>query len=346
MFEIRREELTDQQSMYGKYINLLNLVYEMQSSNDGISYEDIQKKFDVSRRTAERMIKAIIESNSDVEIIQKRPKRWRIKKAIAAPSPTAEHLAVLDTAAKMFKRQGMNEHHNSAVELSTTLKTNMEHGNLTRVDADLETLTSSEVFSYRPGPRQILERGVIERLHGAIKGFNEVSFDYTSASGNTKRWFHAHPYGFLHGNNTRSYLLALVDIPKFGGLVPFTLTNISSLEVYPDLIFERKPEHSVENYLKDCFGVFKEKQRYKVVWRFDAQYADVVREWIFHPSQTMSTLKDGRVEVKFKACGLREMAWHVITWGDIIEVVAPKKLIQTLRHFRGSIRLPEDKDQD
>ncbi len=341
MFETRREESTNRQSMYTKYLNLLNLVYEMQSSNDGISYEDIQSRFNVSRRTAERMIAAIIESNSDVEVIQKRPKRWRIKKAIAAPNPTAEQLAILDTAAKMFERQGMDEYHKGAMDLSRTLRVNMDHSNLTRVDADLETLRTSEVFSYRPGPKQTIEDGVLDGLHGAVKGFNEVSFDYTSVSGNSRRWFHVHPYGFLHGNNTRSYLLALVDSPRFDSLVPFTLTNISRLEVYPDQMFERKTEHSVENYLEDCFGVFKEKKRYKVVWRFDAEYADVVKHWIFHPSQTVSKRKDGRMEFRFKACGLREMAWHVITWGDIIEVVAPKKLIDTLREIRDSIRLPE-----
>ena len=344
MFETRRKELTNRQSMYTKYLNLLNLVYEMQSSNDGISYEDIQSRFNVSRRTAERMIAAIIESNSDVEVIQKRPKRWRIKKAITAPNPTAEQLAILDTAAKMFERQGMDEYHKGAMDLSRTLRVNMDHSNLTRVDADLETLRTSEVFSYRPGPKQTIEDGVLDGLHGAVKGFNEVSFDYTSVSGNTRRWFHVHPYGFLHGNNTRSYLLALVDSPRFDSLVPFTLTNISRLEVYPDQMFERKTEHSVENYLEDCFGVFKEKKRYKVVWRFDADYADVVKHWIFHPSQTVSKRKDGRMEFRFKACGLREMAWHVITWGDIIEVVAPKKLIDTLREIRDSIRLPEQMD--
>lgn len=346
MFETRRNAPTDQQSMYTKYLNLLNIVYEMQSSNDGISYEDIQNRFDVSRRTAERMIKAIIESNSDVEVVQNRPKRWRIKKAIAAPNPSTEHLAILDTAAKMFKKRGMKAYHDSAVELSKFLKVNMEHINLTRIDADLETLKESEAFTYRPGPRQMLEPGMVERLHEAIKGFNKISFDYTSTKGKTKRWFSIHPYGFLHGNNTRSYLLAYVDSPEFDSLVAFTLTGISRLNVYPDEFFERNPELSVENYLEGCFGVWKEKRQYRVVWRFDAEYADVVREWMFHPSQTMTTRRDGRVEVRFKACGLREMAWHAITWGDIIEVVAPKVLINTLREIRDSIHLPEMKNQD
>ncbi len=341
MFESRAKPIKDQHSMYGKYLTLLGLIYDMQSSNDGISYEDIQSKYQVSRRTAERMMKAIIESNVDVEVIRNRPKHWRIKKAISAPSPTLEHLAVLSASAKMFKRTGMNEYCNRVEELGKILKTNMEHSNLTRLDADLEALEGAEMFTHRPGPAQIVETGVIEGLREAIKGCNKISFDYTPFSGKRKRWYNLHPYGFLHGNNTRSYLLAFVERPGINSLSTYTLSKISRLEVYPDEIFTHQPEHSVENYLKDCFGVFKEKQAYDVVWRFNANLSDVARDWVFHPSQTVSTLENGTVEIRFKACGLYEMAWHVVTWGEGIEVVEPKELIDTLREVKNSIRLPD-----
>ncbi len=327
--------------MYRRYLNLLNLIYEMQASNDGVSYEDIQAKYGVSRRTAERMIRAILESNPDVEIVRQRPKRWRIKNAIAAPSPTLQQLAALDAAAKLFKNRGMQEYRKDIEALNRFLKVNMDHSRLTRIDADLATLKDAEGFSYRPGPVQVIESGVLEGLREAVKGFNVVSFDYTSSSGKTMRWFDLHPYGFLHGNNTRSYLLAFVDHPKINALRTFTLSKISMLEVYGDQFFEKQPEHSVENYLKNCFGVFKERRAYNVCWRFDAEYAEVVEQWIFHPSQQVKKRRDGRIEVRFKACGLYEMAWHVITWGGIIEVVRPKVLINTLREIKDSIRLPD-----
>ncbi len=337
MFEIQQDANKDQHSMYGKYLTLLSLVYEMQSSNDGISYADIQARHGVSRRTAERMMKAIIESNSDVEVISHRPKRWRIKQSIEAPSPTLEHLAMLDTAAKMFKRSGMEDECRHAQELNEFFKIKMEHSRLTRLDADLETLQDAEVFSHRPGPTQVIQSGVRQGLRDAIKGANKVSFDYAPATGKTKRWFNLHPYGFLHGNNTRSYLLAFCEHPKINELRSFTLTNISRLEVYPDQFFERQPELSVERYLENCFGVFKEDKTYDVIWRFKETCADRVKAWIFHPSQTLKTLDDGRVEVSFAACGLFEMAWHIVTWGDLVEVVAPEQLIDALRQVKHSI---------
>ncbi len=341
MFETHRESATDQRSMYTKYLTLLSLVYEMQSSNDGVSYEYIQSKYDVSRRTAERMMKAIIESNVDIEVVRSRPKHWRIKRSIQAPGPTVEQFAALDAAAKMFKRDGMHEYHETIKALGKNLKVNMKLSQLTRLDADLEAMQSAEVFSHRPGPAQVIASGVVDGLRDAIKGCNLISFDYTPYKGRTRRWFNLHPYGFMHGNNTRSYLLAFVNRPQINSLSTFTLSKISRLEVYQHEFFERQPKYSIENYLKNCFGVFKEKQAYNVVWRFDAEFADVVREWVFHPSQKLVVRRDGRIDVKFKACGLYEMAWHIVTWGNIVEVIKPKELIATLQEVKRAIRVPD-----
>lgn len=328
--------------MYQKYLEFLDLVFEMQASNDGIGYEDITSKLKVSRRTAERMMEAIVSSYKDnIEVIQRRPKRWRIVKKIEAPSPTVEELAVLNTAADLFEREGMHQYQQYVKSLQRNLKANIEHTKLTRLDPDVETLEAAEVFSHRPGPVQILEDGLYEQLQDAIKGFNPVSFDYTNVEGETKRHYYVHPYGFLHGNNTRSYLLANIDQAAFPGLTVFILTNMSKLVVYKKKWFKKIEDNSVENYLKDCFGVFQDNRVYTVVWRFNADCADHVEKWVFHPTQTMKRRRDGRIEVQFKAGGLYEMAWHVVTWGDLIEVVKPKKLIDVLREVKDSIRLPD-----
>ncbi len=328
--------------MYEKYLEFLDLVFEMQASNDGIGYEDITSKLNVSRRTAERMMEAIVSSYKDnIEVIQRRPKRWRIVRKIEAPSPTVEELAVLNTAAELFEREGMHHYQQYITNLQRNLKANIEHKKLTRLDPDIETLEAAEVFSHRPGPVQKLEEGLYEQLRDAIKGFNPISFDYTNAKGETKRHYNAHPYGFLHGNHTRSYLLAAINPETFHGLTVFILTNVSKLVVYENQVFEKVEDNSVEDYLKDCFGVFRDNRVYTVVWRFNAECADHVKKWVFHPTQKMKELRDGRIEVQFRAGGLYEMAWHVITWGDLIEVVRPKKLIDVLRDVRDSIRLSE-----
>ena len=46
-------------SLYGKMIDLFDLDFEMQASAEGVSIQDIQNKYNISRRTAERMVEAL-----------------------------------------------------------------------------------------------------------------------------------------------------------------------------------------------------------------------------------------------------------------------------------------------
>jgi predicted DNA-binding transcriptional regulator YafY len=52
--------------------------------------------------------------------------------------------------------------------------------------------------------------------------------------------------------------------------------------------------------------------------------------WRFHSDQTLDRQADGSVIVRFRASGMRELAWHLFTWGDQVEILAPPVLRQTL----------------
>ena len=42
-------------------------------------------------------------------------------------------------------------------------------------------------------------------------------------------------------------------------------------------------------------------------------------------------MADGSVTISFESSGMLELAWHLITWRDTIEVLAPEALKQILR---------------
>jgi len=65
--------------MYGKTDNMNELVLLMQDTEEGISLQDIMKKYDVSLRTATRMKDAIIKKYPQVKEIQG---RYNTKKCI------------------------------------------------------------------------------------------------------------------------------------------------------------------------------------------------------------------------------------------------------------------------
>ncbi|MBW2316631.1 MAG: WYL domain-containing protein, partial [Deltaproteobacteria bacterium] len=134
-----------------------------------------------------------------------------------------------------------------------------------------------------------------------------------------------HPYGFLHGH--RHYLVAWN--PKREKLVLFALPNITSVAPTGES-FERDPAHDVHDFAARSFGVFQDEP-VDVVWRFRPAAAAEAREFVFHPTQQLDERPDGSLVVRFQACGLWEMAWHLFTWGDAVEIVEPAALRETYR---------------
>ncbi len=324
--------------MYEKHLDLLNLVYDMQASIHGVTYEHIQSKYKVSRRTAERMIHAISNSFFELELLSKRPKRWRLTRTIPTPPLNLEQVSILQSAASIFEERGMKPHAEHTHTLLQQLRANMDDQALRNVEADLDTLGKSDGFVAKPGPRENIDAKMLEQLRDAVLACRVISFDYISRQNKTHSRRTVEPYGFLSG--TRRYLIGIDQYASDHDYKMFTLTRISNLNVHKRIYFERNDNFSIADLLKDSFGVFREKP-YKVVWQFDKSVADEIRQWKFHRTQTMRTMNDGRVEVTFYAGGIDEMAWHLVTWGDKVKVRRPQRLIKRLQQARDAIRVPD-----
>ncbi len=63
-----------------------------------------------------------------------------------------------------------------------------------------------------------------------------------------------------------------------------------------------------------------------VVVRFRADQAPYVREREWHPTQKIRELRDGRVELTFRAGGMFEIMRWVLGWGDAAEILRPLAL--------------------
>jgi predicted DNA-binding transcriptional regulator YafY len=67
------------------------------------------------------------------------------------------------------------------------------------------------------------------------------------------------------------------------------------------------------------------------VLRFIPDVADEVAAFQFHPTQTLTHEPDGSTTVRFRAGGLREMAWHLFTWGAAVRITEPEELKTVMR---------------
>jgi predicted DNA-binding transcriptional regulator YafY len=85
----------------------------------------------------------------------------------------------------------------------------------------------------------------------------------------------------------------------------------------------------LQKFAERSFGVFQEEP-FDVVWRFSPKAAPDARQFLFHPTQVLADQPDGSLIVRFRAGGALEMCWHLFTWGDQVEVMAPKRLRRML----------------
>ncbi|MDN8904673.1 WYL domain-containing protein, partial [Staphylococcus aureus] len=73
------------------------------------------------------------------------------------------------------------------------------------------------------------------------------------------------------------------------------------------------------------FGVFHGDAE-DVVLRIKPHGAADALGWRFHSNQQVIEQPDGSVLVCFTASGMLELAWHLFTWQDKVEILAPPRL--------------------
>ena len=321
----------DKGPRYSKADQLVRLVLALQSSRTGLTLDDIRERFAVSERTAQRMKSAAarVVGNELIEAIgDDRKSRWRLplKSVAGLAQVTAGDIVDLQAAAKLLRREGQRKRADAIEQLATKLGGSVDDRTSRRLDPDIEALLEAEGLAMRPGPRPTIKSETIEELRKAILACRKVYFRYRSRRSNRTTGRTVEPYGFLFGS--RHYLVARVpDVtPAFR---IFSLADIEHVSLQNES-FARDAEFRLEEFAANAFGVFQEAP-IDVVWRFRPRAVPFASEWVFHPSQKMELQPDGSLLVRFRAGGLKEMAWHVYTWGGDLEVVEPPQLAEMCR---------------
>ncbi len=306
---------------------LLKLALMMQASTEGVGLQEIQEEFEVGRRTAERMRDALLQLFPHVEEIRHdgKTKRWKLPPSAMAGliQISAEDLTEMKTGIELLKKEGLTQHAENLDRLWLKIKGRLRPESAASIETDLEALLEAEGHAMRPGPRPRINPHVLYILREAIKGFCKVRITYHGRVKGDVTERVVHPYGFVYG--LRHYLIAWCEDGK--GLRSFSLPNISDITLI-HAPFRKDPSFDLIEYAERSFGVFQEEP-YDVAWRFSAEVADGVRDHHFHPSQKIEDQPDGSIIVRFKAGGVKEMCWYVMTWEGHAEILEPAHLRKT-----------------
>jgi predicted DNA-binding transcriptional regulator YafY len=307
---------------YWKAEQLLALATLVAARHGGVTLDDVIDRFKISRRTAQRMLRALEAQFTDTTTFtdEEGRKRWRLPSGALRDlmSLSAEELAALDMAAETMKRSGLSVEADDLVNLREKILALVPRSKVARIETDHEALLEAQGLAARPGPRQRIDHKIVAAIGEAIKSCRMLDVEYRSRDETEFRRRRLAPYGLLTG--LRRYLLARPDnAPPSEPVRLYVVENISSAEVAKDS-FERDPDFDLQAFADRAFGVFQNEAEFgEVVWRFLPSAAAHARGFEFHPRQMLEERPDGSMIVRFSAAGHLEMCWHLYAWGDKVD---------------------------
>ena len=124
---------------------VLQLALSMQGSRMGLSLADIEREFEVSRRTAQRMRDAVLRNYPQAEQLldEERRPRWRIPlSGVVTPGAlTAEEIVDLEATAKLLRQRGLRARASALEAVARKLRAGLPAAALSRLEPDIEALT-------------------------------------------------------------------------------------------------------------------------------------------------------------------------------------------------------------
>ena len=303
---------------------LLELARMLAATAEGLTLDEMAERLGVGRRTAERMRDAVRDVFPQLEEVDDPPtRRFRIPAGLDGlfQAPTAEELAALAAAAEMFSQQGSTVRAGALKSLEQKVLSATRSAARRKLAPDLEALLQAETIAVQAGPRPFEDEGVLATVRDALLSMRALRFRYEGGS-TPGRLREVTPYGVLFGRS--NYLVA----DEGAGPRNWRLDRIAEMEVLPRAA-ARAEGFSLQDYADQSFGIFHDDTEDVVLRVRPSRREDALR-WRFHANQSVEPQADGAVIVRFRVSGMRELAWHLFTWGDEVEVLSPQVLRQTL----------------
>lgn len=301
---------------------LLELARALASTAEGLTLDEMAQAIGVGRRTAERMRDALRDLFPQLEEIEDPPtRRFRIPAGLDAlfQTPDAEELGALRAAAEQFRAAGARGRAAALDRLETKVLSAMRAPARRRLAPDLEAMLQAEAIALSPGPRPFEDETVLRQVREAIVGLRQLAFDYLGGSTPGRRR-EVTPLGLLFGRS--NYLLAAEG--QGGDPRTWRLDRLSGVTVL-DRPAAPPADFSLAAFVDRSFGIYQDEVE-AVRLRVRPHGAEEALGWRFHSTQEITPQPDGSVLIAFQASGMRELAWHLFSWGDKVEILGPQRL--------------------
>ena len=306
---------------YSRISDILDLAIFMSSKIQGVTISEIAQRYNVSRRTAERMrdsLTCIFPSVDEIETDDAQ-KHWGfINYSISnLISFTPKEIANIEQLQRRTTNKEMKEELGKTVEKLKSL--NKKHS--LPLENNIELYMQTEGYAVRQMPQYKISLETLDVIREAVQHSKIVTGIYH----NKERLIE--PLGMIYGE--KIYLVAR-EKAKGDGIYNYLLHKFEKLKL-TDQSFD-KGDFDLQAYTNLSFGVFH-GDILNVKLLFSPELAEEASKFNFHPTQSGKWNDDGTYTVNFKASGSREIIWHVFRWGAGCKILSPLSLKKEYKQY-------------
>ena len=306
---------------YSRISDILDLAIFMSSKIQGVTISEIAQRYNVSRRTAERMrdsLTCIFPSVDEIETDDSQ-KHWGfINYSISnLISFTPKEIANIEQLQRRTTNKEMKEELGKTVEKLKSL--NKKHS--LPLENNIELYMQTEGYAVRQMPQYKISLETLDVIREAVQHSKIVTGIYH----NKERLIE--PLGMIYGE--KIYLVAR-EKAKGDGIYNYLLHKFEKLKL-TDQSFD-KGDFDLQAYTNLSFGVFH-GDILNVKLLFSPELAEEASKFNFHPTQSGKWNDDGTYTVNFKASGSREIIWHVFRWGAGCKILSPLSLKKEYKQY-------------
>ena len=313
--------MVEDKPRYSRVSDILDLAIFMSSKIQGVTINDIMGRYNVSRRTAERMrdsLTCIFPSIDEIETDDAQ-KHWGFTNYSLSNLITfsPKEIANIEQLQRRTTNKEMKDELGKTVEKIKSLA----RKNLNSVENNIELFMQTEGYAVRQMPQYKINLSVIELIREALQQSKMVSGSYHEKERLVE------PLGLIYGE--KIYLVAR-EKAKGNDIYTFLLHKFSDLKL-TDKSFDKKG-FDLQEYTNQSFGVYH-GEVLNVELLFNEELSQEASKYNFHPTQSGKFNGDGTYTLSFKASGSKEIIWHIFKWGAGCKIVAPKSLKEQYKRY-------------
>ncbi|SHK58531.1 Predicted DNA-binding transcriptional regulator YafY, contains an HTH and WYL domains [Caminicella sporogenes DSM 14501] len=172
-----------------------------------------------------------------------------------------------------------------------------------------------------------VERKKLVDIHAAMLTRNKVRIKYTSlTSGETERV--VRPYATFQYKGDM-YFIGFCE--RKNGILEFKLCRIKEYSILEEK-FEMDNSFSLEDYMANCFGIFKDEE-INVKLKIYHPMSQIVKEKIWVDNQKIiENEEDNSIIFEATMKGLKEIKSWILSMGSSVKVLKPQKLIEEIKN--------------